>query len=86
MTGLYPLCSFMVQFFGPLMLACLVLMYISTARHMDRPPSPREIILSYVRYNMKTRRHAGLLTYLFILSSLLFVLSALGLLAGYLLR
>lgn len=76
----------MVQFFGPLLALCLVLMYVSVYRYTGKAPRPKEVLVLYVRHNLKSRRHAGLLTYLLILGSLFFALSAIGLVAGYLSR
>ena len=84
MQDLYPICRFMVQFFGPLLLVCLVLMYVSVYRYTGKAPLPKEVLVLYVRHNLKSKRHAGLLTYLLITGSLFFVLSAIGLVAGYL--
>jgi len=86
MAELYSLCIFMVEFLGPLMVACLVLMYVFTAKNTGRAPGLGEVMLKYVRYNMEKRRHAGLLTYLFILSFIFFILSVTGLVTGYLLK
>ncbi len=81
MDGLYRLSGFMVQFFGPMSLVCLVLIYMS-ARRIRKTSSLKEAMLIYIKRNMEQRGHAGILTYLFILGSIFFVLSAAGLLVG----
>jgi len=68
--------------FGPLMLVCLILMYIYAANYTGKRPHPRAIIRSYVRYNIQKNRHAGLLTYIMIISFIFFTLAMLGLFLG----
>ena len=82
MVDIYGLSNFMVRLFGPMMLVCFILMYIFAAGYQGRRLSPREVIAVYVRHNVSKNRHAGFLTYLFLVSFIFFVLASLGLLLG----
>ena len=64
-----------LQVSGPVMLACLVYMFVSGWKSIGRAPAVREVVYLYVRRSVKARGHAGVYTYLLIVSSLVFFAS-----------
>lgn len=83
MIAIKVLSETMIKLLGPLMLACLIIMYFQVYFSTGRKPQLRGVIMEYARHNLRSRKHAGLLTYAFIICSILFVFSIIGILLSH---
>lgn len=80
MTEIKVLSEIMIKLLGPLMLACLAIMYFQVYFSTGSRPPFKGVIMAYARHNIQKRKHAGLLTYAFIISAILFLFSIIGVL------
>lgn len=84
MRPLYELSKVMVAILGPLLLACIVIMYVSVTLTTKKPPKPSEVIYRYIQQSMAKSRHAGVMTYLLVVGALFFFVAVAMLAAGHL--
>jgi len=83
MNELYLWSMLVMKLTGPLMLACLGLMFAFLYYINRKPPKPNEVILGYVRFHSSRKGHIGILTYTLIISFIFFVISLAGLALHY---
>jgi hypothetical protein len=73
MDKLYPLAELVVTITGPMMIACVAVIYASVAIRTRSAPKPLQAFYLYISYNAANRKHAGIMTYLLIVLALFFL-------------
>jgi hypothetical protein len=82
MAELYNVSLLLIKVCGPFAVLCLMLMYAFLIFTTKKVPKPGQVIYLYARFHLERKKHAGILTYLFIGCSIFFVLSVIGLIIG----
>jgi hypothetical protein len=82
MAELYNVSLFLIKICGPLAVLFLMLMFAFLIFTTKKVPKPGQVIYLYARYHLERKKHAGILTYLFIGCSIFFLLSVIGLIIG----
>lgn len=83
MEALVELSKVVVQLTGPLMVACIIIMFISVMLATGSAPKPTQVMYLYIKQNIAKRQHAGVLTYLLFVCALFFMLATAVLLYGH---
>jgi len=86
MAELYNVSLLLIKVCGPLAVLILMLMFAFVVYTTKKFPKPGQVIYLYAKFHLERKKHAGILTYLFIGCSIFFVLSVIGLLIGSLFR
>jgi hypothetical protein len=84
MAELYKVSLLLIKICGPLAVLFLMLMYAFLIYTTKKFPKPGQVIFLYARYHLERKKHAGILTYLFVGCSIFFILSLMGLIIGQL--
>jgi len=82
MTELYNMSLLLMKVCGPFAVLFLMLMYAFLIFTTKKVPKPGQVIFLYAKYHLERKKHAGILTYLFIGCSIFFILSVMGLIIG----
>ena len=84
MAELYSVSLLLIKICGPFAVLFLMLMYAFLIFTTKKVPKPGQVIFLYARYHLERKKHAGILTYLFVGCSIFFVLAVMGLIIGQL--
>ncbi len=84
MAELYSVSLLLIKVCGPFAVLCLMLMFSFLVYTTKKVPKPGQVIYLYARYHLERKKHAGILTYLFVGCSIFFILSLMGLIIGLL--
>jgi len=82
MAELYNVSLLLIKICGPLAVLCLMLMFAFLIYTTKKVPRPGQVIYLYARYHLQRKKHAGILTYIFVGCSIFFLLSVMGLIIG----
>ncbi len=82
MAELYKVSLLLIKICGPLAVLFLMLMFAFLIFTTKKIPKPGQIIYMYARYHLERKKHAGIITYLFVGCLIFSVLAAIGIIIG----